>query len=355
MKIHVVSETAYMIKGNGVHTAFVDHVALLNAKNDIEIVVNNEGYGDVFHSHTYGPYYFLKGLFYKHKRVFTAHVIPDSVKGSLLGWKIIMPLVKWYMKQVYSYADVCIAISKTVEEAIVDSGAHTRIERVYNPIPVEKWMRTTEKRKLGRELLGLNEDDFVVLGVGQLQARKGVEDFMDVAAAVPEVKFVWAGGRPFGNLTEGVSRIDKRMEECADTNIQFAGMLPLEEMPLIYAAADMMLFPSYQENCPLAPIEAAAADLPVVFRDLPEYRTLYRNPYLKATTTAGFIQLTRKMISDKAFFEEGIAVSKLLITQFDENAVREKLVQIYRRLCEEESEHYSLRFRKELLRYLSVG
>ena len=41
MKVHVVSETAYMIKGNGVHTAFIDHVELLNSKKDVETVVNN--------------------------------------------------------------------------------------------------------------------------------------------------------------------------------------------------------------------------------------------------------------------------------------------------------------------------
>ena len=329
MKIHVVSETAYMIKGNGVHTAFVDHVELLNSKKDVETVVNNEGTGNVMHSHTYGPYFFFKGLHYRHKRVFTAHVIPDSIKGSIPAWRLFMPFVKWYMKQVYSYSDVCIAISPRVEEAILESGAHTRIERIYNPIPVDKWQSTPEKRKQGRELLGFKEDEFVVLGVGQLQARKGVEDFMDVAAAVPDAKFVWAGGRPFGPLTEGIARIDSRITESEGCNIQFTGMLGLDKMPLIYAAADLMLFTSYQENCPLAPIEGAASGLPVVFRNITEYQSLYEHPYLKADTTVEFIQLTHKMMTDDAFMEQGKVISKQLITQFDKNVVREKLLRIY--------------------------
>jgi 1,2-diacylglycerol-3-alpha-glucose alpha-1,2-galactosyltransferase len=329
MKVHVVSETAYMIKGNGVHTAFVDHVELLNSKKDVETVVNNEGRGDVMHSHTYGPYYFFKGLRYKHKRVFTAHVIPDSIKGSIPAWNLWMPFVKWYMKQVYSYSDVCIAISPRVEEAIIESGAHTHIERIYNPIPVDRWQCTPEKRKQGRKLLGLSDHEFVVLGVGQLQARKGVEDFMDVAKAVPDAKFVWAGGRPFGPLTEGIARIDSRISESEGSNIQFTGMLGLDQMPLIYAAADLMLFTSYQENCPLAPIEGAASGLPVVFRNIQEYHSLYEHPYLKATTTEDFIQLTRKMMTDEDFLEQGKAVSKLLITQFDKNVIREKLLHIY--------------------------
>lgn len=43
MKIHVASETQYLIKGNGVHTAFIDHLELLNSTYDIETVVNNNG------------------------------------------------------------------------------------------------------------------------------------------------------------------------------------------------------------------------------------------------------------------------------------------------------------------------
>ena len=52
MKIHVVSETEFMVRGNGVHTAFVDHVELLKSENDVEIIVNNKGKGDVMHCHT---------------------------------------------------------------------------------------------------------------------------------------------------------------------------------------------------------------------------------------------------------------------------------------------------------------
>jgi len=329
MKIHVISETVFHIKGNGVHTAFVDHVDLLKSKGDIEVIVNNEkGRGDIFHSHTYGPYYFMKGFRYKHKRVLTTHVIPDSIKGSLPMWRLWMPFVKWYFKQVYSYADVCIAISPRVHEAILEIGAKTNIVNINNPIPLEKWQRTDEKRKKGRALLGINEDAFVVLGVGQLQARKGVEDFVDVSEQVPEAEFVWVGGRPFKMMTEGISRIDERIAH-AKPNMHFAGMHDLDTMPLVYAAADLMLFPSYQENCPLAPIEAAASGIPVIFRDIPEYVSLYENPYLKAKTTDKFVEMTKHIISSYNHYQEGVAISKQLITQFEKNMIRKKMIAMY--------------------------
>ena len=331
MKIHVVSETAYTGKGNGVHTAFMDLIALLKEKDDIKVIVNGEGFGDLFHCHTYGPYYFWKGRNYKGKRIYTVHVIPDSIKGSLPKWKLFMPFVKWYFKKVYSYADVCIAISPMVEQAIKDLGVKTRIVKIYNPVILDEWKRTVEKRKTGREMLGISENEFVILGVGQLEGRKGVEDFLDIAESVPEARFVWAGGRPFGVLTEGIVRINARVAKT-EGHVKFTGMVELDKMPFIYAAADMLLFPSYQENCPLAPLEAAASGMPVVFRDLKEYTLLYDNAYLKASTTKEFVDLTRKLIQDKSFYEEGLEISKQLITQFDKNKIRAQLINLYQEL-----------------------
>lgn len=339
MKIHVASETMYMVKGNGVHTAFIDHVELLKSNNDVEVVINNEGEGDVFHCHTYGLYYFIKGMRYKNKRVHTVHVIPDSIKGSLPLWPVFMPFVKWYLKQVYSFADVCIAISPMVEEAIKQTGAKTEIVRIFNPINIDKWKRTPSMRKQGREMLGLSENDFVVLGVGQLQARKGVEDFIDIAVAIPNANFVWAGGRPFKMMTEGISRIDARIEN-ATPNIQFTGMLNLDMMPFVYAAADLMLFTSYQENCPLAPIEAAACGMPVVFRDIEEYKSLYDNFYLKAKNTTEFIAITTRLINDKAYYAQGLNISSTLIHQFDKDRIRERLLSLYQQLDDVKIQHF---------------
>jgi 1,2-diacylglycerol-3-alpha-glucose alpha-1,2-galactosyltransferase len=328
MKIHVISETQFIMKATGVHTAFMDHVQLLKEKNDIEVVVNNEGTGDIFHGHTYGLYYLWKGIHYKGRRVFTAHVIPDSIKGSLPLWPLFMPFIKLGLKIVYSYADVCIAISPMVEKAIIETGARTRIVRIYNPLHVDTWRRTEEKRKGGRQMLGISENEFVVLGVGQLIGRKGVDDFLDIAEAFPEVKFVWAGGRPFGGLTEGIKRISERFRNAGE-NVFSAGNVDLKNMPEIYSAADLMLFPSYQENCPLAPIEAAACGMPVIYRDIEEYKSLYENPYLKAATKEEFISLTKRMIDDKEFYNEGLKISKQLLMQFDKDQIREKLLSIY--------------------------
>lgn len=332
LKIHVVSETEYVTKGQGVHTAFIEHVALLKEKNDVEVVVNEQGWGDLMHSHTYGPYYFWKGRKYKGKRIYTAHVIPDSIRGSLPMWKRLLPLVKWYFKKAYSYADVVIALSPMVEEAVRALGVKTRIVKIYNPVLAGKWKRTEENRQKGRQLLNLAGDKKVVLGVGQLQSRKGVEDFLDIAEALPEAEFVWVGGRPFGKLTEGIERINNRIKK-ASPHIHFAGLFELKDMPAVYAAADLLLFPSYQENCPLAPLEAAACGMPVVFRHIREYSLLYEHPYLKAKTTEAFIELTQKLLHEPKFYAQGLQISEELIKQFDQEKIRQQLMDLYQEMA----------------------
>jgi len=50
LRIHVISETAYIMKGQGVHTAFLDCIALLKGGDDVACIVNQEGWGDILHA-----------------------------------------------------------------------------------------------------------------------------------------------------------------------------------------------------------------------------------------------------------------------------------------------------------------
>ena len=335
LKINVCSETALLrMKGEGVNTAFIDCVELLKEGEDVSVVINQEERGDLMHSHTYGPYFFLRGLFYRNKKILTVHVIPDSIKGSLPWAKTLMPFVKWYFRQVYSYADVCIAISPMVEKVIRDLGVQSKIVRLSNPLQLEKWKRTKELRAKGRAILGLKENEFCVLGVGQLQQRKGPQDFVEIGKQIPSAQFRWIGGRPFVLMTEGIKKLNRQIDE-APSNIRFAGLFSLEEMPCLYAAADVMLFLSYQENSPLAPIEAAASGIPVIYRNLEEYRLLYHNEYWKANTNEQFVDWIHRLMKDESAYSQGVQISQQLITQFEKENIRRQLLHLYRNVNEQ--------------------
>ena len=334
MKINVCSETEiFNIHGEGVSTSFQTCLDLLKESDDVEVSVNNQSLGDVMHCHTYGPYFFWRGRKYKGKKIHTVHVIPDSAIGSFPGWQLLMPFFKWYLKKVYSYADVCIAISPMVEKAIKDLNATTNIVSIGNPILLNSWQRTTELREKGRAILGLKPDDFCVLCVGQLETRKGCEDFVKIGEQIPNAQFRWVGGRPFGFYTDGYQSINHAIENAPD-NIKFSGIFPLADMPSLYAAADAFIFPSYQENCPLAPLEAAASGMPVVYRDLEEYKQLYQNDYLKATSNDGFVALIKQLMTDQRAYNSALGISKKLVSQFDKNEIRKQLIALYTKLSQ---------------------
>jgi 1,2-diacylglycerol-3-alpha-glucose alpha-1,2-galactosyltransferase len=75
IKVHMVSETQWVTQGQGVHTAFVELVQLLGTDARVQVVTNNDGGGEVFHSHTYGPYYFWNGWHY----VFDQQKVKDQL------------------------------------------------------------------------------------------------------------------------------------------------------------------------------------------------------------------------------------------------------------------------------------
>ncbi len=331
MKIHLVSSTDFMAKGTGVHSAFVGMFDLLKEENDVEVLKNQEGFGDIFHSHSYGLYYFLKSRKYKGRRIHTVHTTPATLKGSVVFPGLVLPFAKLYFKKVFNHADVCIAISPMVEKNLRELGVTSKIINIGNPVDLNKWYPNPENRVFGREIIGLPMDRKVVLGVGQLQKRKGVEDFIELANLHPEIYFVWVGSRPFGAITEGVGRINQKIED-APSNLKFLGQVDFENMPYIYAAADIFLFPSYQENSPLAPIEAAAAGLPVLFRDIQEYEMLYEADYLKAKTNQDFSELITAIFKDAAFMNYAKHLSANLLKQFDKNSIRKKLIALYENL-----------------------
>jgi 1,2-diacylglycerol-3-alpha-glucose alpha-1,2-galactosyltransferase len=206
------------------------------------------------------------------------------------------------------------------------------VEVVSNAIRTERFYPSESLRREGRALLGIDGRRPVVLGVGQVQPRKGIHDFSEVARAFPDVDFIWVGGRPFGLVSAGLQELNQLMA-TTPANLHFAGLHDLAVMPRLYNAADVMLFPSHQENCPYAPIEAAACGLPVIFRDLPVYAGLYRTAYCAANDAAGFTDILRGLLDDPARYALAQQRSRDLVASFQANAFITSIAALYDRVA----------------------
>lgn len=101
--------------------------------------------------------------------------------------------------------------------------------------------------------LGL-PDGPTVACTGHLYEGRGVELFLGLAEKMPDVQFLWVGGRP-----NDVQRWQGRATESGLENVSFPGFVPNADLPLYQAAADILLMP-YQQH-----VGGSSGDAPVKF------------------------------------------------------------------------------------------
>ena len=331
-----MSETSrFGLTAQGGHTAFLDCVDLMRSHPDLEIHVNSRNPCDLLHSHSWGPFYITKGLAYRSRRILTVHALPETAEGALpLMGPATRPLVRTYMRAIYNFADLVIAVAPASVESLRALGVRSRIEVVPNALRNERFFPSSQLRRQGRALLGIPDERPVVIGVGQLQPRKGISDFVETALRLPDKQFIWIGGRPFGLASAGIFEM-RRLRAHPPPNVTFAGPFDLSHMPSVYNAADCLLFPSFQENCPYAPMEAASCGVPVIFRDLPEYKLLYSSDYIASSTVQGFTNLIRQVLGLSSHRELLRLASLRLAAGFRPAAFIESVAQLYDQLaCE---------------------
>jgi 1,2-diacylglycerol-3-alpha-glucose alpha-1,2-galactosyltransferase len=334
IRINIVSESEISVQGHGVHTAYEEMCRSLEARDDVEVIRGQFGKKidcDIIHIHTVGPHMYKKLAQKGPKKVITAHLVPDSFVGSLLFARAWKPLAKGYLKWFYDRADYLLPVSDETARDLQKMKVKAPSEVMYNSIDTSRYKKAPRSREAVREELGIAKGAFVVIGAGQVQPRKRVSDMLAVAKKMPDVRFVWVGGMPFGGLAADNAKM-KRMMENAPANVKFAGIVPLEDIGSYYHAADAFWLPSIQETFGLVVVEAAASGLPIILRDIPDYDATFGNDALKPATQQEYIETIDRLKDDKAFYKKWQVGAQRIAQRFDSKEAAERLVQIYRDL-----------------------
>ncbi|MCX7846272.1 MAG: glycosyltransferase [Dictyoglomaceae bacterium] len=328
--VNVISEAlAWDVKGQGVYTASLSLVEALRRKEELEVSINGKGLYDIAHLHTPGPYAVSKGMISGRRLVISAHVIPASLIGSLVLVNVWLPFFTQYLKYYYNLADCVIAVSPKVKEELEIFGVKAPIYFVPNPVNLNKFYPSIEKKKRIREKLGISTSDFVALGSGQIQPRKGIDTFIEVARKLPDVKFVWVGGQPFSVFTAGFIELQEKIKN-APSNVIFTGIVPYEEMPDYYNLGDVFFFPSYQENLPMAVLEASSCGLPLLLRDILEYKEPFGGFFIPAKNDGEFLNYLLKLKNNRDFYIEYKNKALRLAQNYNLDNVANMLLEIYK-------------------------
>ena len=187
-----------------------------------------------------------------------------------------------------------------------------KITYIPNFVSKEKFYKQVEKEILQtRKKYNLEKDDFVVLGAGQVQNRKGVLDFVEVAKKLPDIKFIWAGGFSFGAITDGHEELKKVMEN-PPKNVKFLGIIPRDEMNDLFNASDLLFVPSYNELFPMTILEACSTDTPLLLRNLELYEDILFKKYLNADNNDDFAKIINDLKNDKKLYKEAVENAKYI-------------------------------------------
>ncbi|MGK2896120.1 MAG: glycosyltransferase, partial [Candidatus Saccharimonadales bacterium] len=147
IRVNIVSESEMTVQGHGVHTAYEEMARALEARSDIEVIRNDfDGRVecDVIHFHTVGLRTFKKLWQKGPVKVVSAHVVPDSFVGSLVGARFWKPIAASYLKWFYGKADILLAVSVATADELRRLGVKTPIRVLHNSIDIGRYRKPSE-------------------------------------------------------------------------------------------------------------------------------------------------------------------------------------------------------------------
>lgn len=327
--INVISDSAFSVQGHGVHTAYTEHLNGLKKYSEFEVHTNEKNFkSDIIHIHTIGPYG-LRFILSKNSTKFvSAHVVPDSFVGSLVGARLWYPLAKLYLRWFYNKADAVFAVSHEVADLLKKMGVKKPVYIVPNMLDTKPFANSSSKKASAREKLNIPRNKFVVVCSGQVQPRKRVDSFLNCAHSLPDTKFIWVGGIPFKHVAASYKEMQKIMQN-APKNVTFTGVISHEQVTQYYLASDMFFLPSEQETFGIVIIEGAAAGLPVLLRNNQQYKKTFNGWYLSADDDTGFVNQIKKLSSDKSYYKNAQKMSNNIAKTYETQNVMKEINRIY--------------------------
>ena len=289
IRINMFSQ-ADSVAGQGVGAAYLELIRLLRTHlvDDFYVTINKYGRSDLTHYHTINPTYFANSFSpARGRKIGYVHFLPDTLEGSIKLPGVAKKVFYQYVIDFYKRMDQIVVVNPIFIDKLTEYGLdRNKIRYIPNFVAKSEFYEQTQaKKNATRQELGIPQDKFVVFGDGQVQARKGVDDFAKLAEANPDYQFIWAGGFSFGKITDGYDHF-KQLVENAPKNLTFTGIIDREKLVDYLNMADLFLLPSFDELFPMSVLEAFSCGTPVLLRDLDLYRAIIDGYYLAGKDSA---------------------------------------------------------------------
>jgi 1,2-diacylglycerol-3-alpha-glucose alpha-1,2-galactosyltransferase len=326
--------SATSVSGQGVGSAYMEQVELVKEQSDLFNVLEGKekGGAEIYHVHTVNPTYRLR-MTSRHVNVIYVHFLPQTLDGSLHMNKLNFTVFKHYVIHTYRKADEIVVVNPIFIEPLVKLGMkRENITYIPNYVSKENFHKLEPAEILAlRKEYGIDPKAFVIMGCGQVQTRKGVKDYIQVAKDNPDITFVWAGGFSFGKMTDGYDEL-KAIMDNPPKNVKFIGIIERTKMNAIFNMCDVLFMPSFDELFPMSILEAANSAKPILLRDLELYKGILWDNYDSAHDVKGFDEEVRKLANDPAYYAHYSEKSTNIATFYSKEHVGELWREYYPRI-----------------------
>lgn len=196
----------------------------------------------------------------------TIHGMPFHPDQSVF----VRELGAWFERRAARVSTRLICVGAAMRDAVTfwDIAPHEKVEVIPCGVDLAKF----DGRHATRAELGLPEGAWLVATVSRLAVGKGHESLIRAAARarVPGLHLVFVGDGELRSRLEAVA---------AETGVPttFAGMVPPERVPAYLAVADVVAHPSTREGMPLALLEGALAQRPLIALDADGAKEIVRH------------------------------------------------------------------------------
>lgn len=333
MKVLLYTESEKFIGKSGLGKAIKHQIKALE-ENNIDYTTNPDDDYDIVHINFYGPASYMlakKAKKLGKKVIYHAHSTEEDFKNSFILSNQIAPAFKNWLIKCYTLGDHILTPTPYSKKLLENYGINIPITDISNGIDVSFFEKDEKLGKDFRKRFNYNEKDKIIMGVGLYIERKGILDFVELAKRLPEYKFIWFGYSP---LVASPYKIKEAVNTKLD-NLFFAGYVEPDILRGAYSGCDLYLFPTLEETEGIPIMEACAAKIPALIRDIPvfsEWLEDGKNVY-KAKNLNEFEEKIKGILSGVLpnLTEEGykVALSR------DIKRVGKKLVDIYKNVMKD--------------------
>lgn len=201
------------------------------------------------------------------KVVYYAHSTMEDFRNSFIGSNLIAPLFKKWISYCYNKGDIIITPTEYSKSILDTYGLDRPIFSLSNGIDTSFFQKNPEARERFRKKYKIQDNEKVVISVGHFMERKGIDDFIELAKQLPDYTFYWFGHTSM-NLVP--AKIKKAMKQEVP-NLHFPGFINREDLRDAYCGSDLFLFLTHEETEGIVLLEALAAKIPILVRDIPIY------------------------------------------------------------------------------------